>query len=285
MRMATRKDGAAETACIVTEAGTIPIHAVNRAEGKRWPVQVLDIIAAGALEDIRAWYDAADPERLAALTDSSDAEYAPLYRHPRKIWGIGFNYAADEAELRRTPADAEPVGFMKPDTTIIGHREAIRIPRQSERTVAEAELAVVIGKRCKDVDAAEALGVIAGYTTAIDVSADDIHQKNPRFLTRAKSFDTFCGFGPVLVTPDEIDDVSALRVSTVLNGSVAHQNRIAHMRYPPCWIVAFHSAVMTLLPGDVILSGTPGAVVIRDGDVVECRIDGFEPLMNRVSRY
>ena len=171
---------------------------------------------------------------------------------------------------------------MKPDTTIIGHGDTILIPRQSERTTAEAELGIVIGRTCKNVAREDWLSVVAGFTTVIDMTAEDILRRNPRYLTRAKSFDTFFSFGPVLLTPDEIGDVLELRVSTVLNGEVIASDRVINMTFPPDFLVAFHSEVMTLLPGDIISTGTPGAAVIRDGDRVECRIDGFETLMNPV---
>jgi 2-keto-4-pentenoate hydratase/2-oxohepta-3-ene-1,7-dioic acid hydratase in catechol pathway len=116
------------------------------------------------------------------------------------------------------------------------------------------------------------------------MTAEDILRKNPRYLTRAKSFDTFFSFGPELVTPDEIEDVEALEVSTRLNGEVRRANTVSNMTFPPYWLVSFHSRVMTLLPGDVISTGTPGAVVLRNGDVAECRITGFESLENPVVR-
>jgi 2-keto-4-pentenoate hydratase/2-oxohepta-3-ene-1,7-dioic acid hydratase in catechol pathway len=126
------------------------------------------------------------------------------------------------------------------------------------------------------------LDVVAGFTTVIDMTAEDILRQNTRYLTVAKSFDTFFSFGPQLVTPDEIEDVSALTVSTVINGRVHADNVVANMTFPPPFLVAFLSRVMTLLPGDIISTGTPGAVAISDGDVVECRIDGFESLINPV---
>jgi 2-keto-4-pentenoate hydratase/2-oxohepta-3-ene-1,7-dioic acid hydratase in catechol pathway len=124
--------------------------------------------------------------------------------------------------------------------------------------------------------------VVAGFTTILDMTAEDILRKNPRYLTRCKSFDTFFSFGPVLVTPDEIPDVLALQVATVLNGKVHAENVVARMTFPPAQLVAFHSRVMPWLPGDILSTGTPQAVPLRDGDVLECRIDGFPPLRNPV---
>jgi 2-keto-4-pentenoate hydratase/2-oxohepta-3-ene-1,7-dioic acid hydratase in catechol pathway len=173
---------------------------------------------------------------------------------------------------------------MRPDTTIIGPGDEVVLPAQSERVTAEAELAVVIGREAKDVSEEDAPLFVAGFTTVLDMTAEDILRKNPRYLTRSKSFDTFFSFGPQLITPDEIDDVDALEVSTVLNGGIRRTNTVSNMTFSPYWLVSFHSRVMTLLPGDMVSTGTPGAVVVQDGDVAECRITGFELLSNPVVR-
>jgi 2-keto-4-pentenoate hydratase/2-oxohepta-3-ene-1,7-dioic acid hydratase in catechol pathway len=118
----------------------------------------------------------------------------------------------------------------------------------------------------------------------LDMTAEDILRKNPRYLTRAKSFDTFFSFGPEFVTTDEVGELEELEVATVLNGEVRRRNTVSNMTFSPYRLVSFHSQVMTLLPGDVISTGTPGAVVVQEGDVAECRIGGFKPLANPVVR-
>ena len=149
---------------------------------------------------------------------------------------------------------------------------------------AEAELGLIIGRRCRFVSEDEAPAYVAGYCLIIDMTAEDILQRNPRFLTRAKNFDTFFSFGPELITPDEILDVMRLRVSTWKNGVLHRENAVASMAFPPYYLVAFHSNVMTLHPGDIISTGTPGAVVIEAGDIAECRIEGLGALSNPVGR-
>jgi 2-keto-4-pentenoate hydratase/2-oxohepta-3-ene-1,7-dioic acid hydratase in catechol pathway len=171
---------------------------------------------------------------------------------------------------------------MKPRTTIIGARDSIVLPSQSKRVTAEAELGIVIGKRCKHVGEIDADSVIFGYYPALDMTAEDILQRNPRFLTRGKSFDTFLSFGPVILTADEISGLSELTVTTVLNEKSIRSNRVSNMMFSPHQLVSFLSDVMTLEPGDLILTGTPGAVAVKEGDVVECRIDGFPILSNAV---
>jgi len=153
---------------------------------------------------------------------------------------------------------------------------------QSEKTTAECELGVIFGKECKDVEREDWLSVVAGFTTIIDMTTEDILRKNPRYLTRSKSFDTFFSFGPELVTPDEVEDVLKLNVATVINNEVHAQNVVSNMTFPPDFLVSFHSKVMTMLPGDIISTGTPRAGHIQHGDVVECRIDGFASLINPV---
>src|SRR5690606_19904559 len=150
------------------------------------------------------------------------------------------------------------------------------------RTTAEAELGIIIGKECKNVSPEEVPNVIAGFTTILDMTAEDILEKNPRYLTRAKSFDTFFSFGPQLITVEEVEDVLQLHVSTIKKGEVHRKNIVNNMTFKPWELVSFHSKVMTLKPGDIISTGTPGAIKISDGDIVECQIDGFESLKNPV---
>lgn len=284
MKLASIKWQGAEVAVIVTERGLFLLEAINQLENKAWSTDVFTILQNDQLDEIKLWYQGEGVNRLREISPipEIEAEFAPLYRFPRKIWGIGMNYVEDARALLDVPADSEPVGFLKPDTSLIGPGDYIVLPPQSERVTAEAELAIIIGKKCKNVTEAEAPYVVAGFTTTLDITAADIHAKNQRFLTRSKSFDTFFGFGSHLLTTDEIPDVLDLTVQTCLNGGVIHQNIVSNMRFQPWYAVAFHSQVMTLLPGDIILTGTPGPVVIRDGDLVECRINGFEPIINRV---
>jgi 2-keto-4-pentenoate hydratase/2-oxohepta-3-ene-1,7-dioic acid hydratase in catechol pathway len=273
-----------ETLGVVASHGIVTVESLNRAFGKGWSTDLFQLLQNGEWAEFRAWYEELNETAILQLKalEEGAAKYAPLYRHPRKIWGVGFNYTSDEEALAAVDRNEEPVGFMKPDTSLIGYGDAIVIPPQSSRVIAEAELAIVIGRTCRDVGEEEAASCIAGYTTVLDIGADDIHGRNPRYLTRSKSFDTFFSFGPELLTVDEIEDVSQLAVSTVRNREIVACKPAGLMRFQPHWIVSFHSRFMTLLPGDVIMTGTPGAAVIRAGDEVECRIDGFKALVNPV---
>ena len=199
---------------------------------------------------------------------------APL-ANPGKLWGIGLNYedhAADLDEQRPT----EAASFMKPTTAATGPGGPIRLPPRdmTDRVTAEAELALVIGRTCSAIGSVDEVDeVVAGYVPVIDMTAEDILERNPRFLTRAKSFDSFLVFGSSLLTTDEIGSLSEVRVSTIVDDEIAANNTVQNMMVSPRELVEFHSQVMTLEPGDVISTGTPGAKQIRPGDRVTGAID------------
>jgi 2-keto-4-pentenoate hydratase/2-oxohepta-3-ene-1,7-dioic acid hydratase in catechol pathway len=287
MKLVTLVIGDEETAAVVFPEGFLPVREINRALGTGWPEEMLELLWSGELDRLVGWYrgiSEGPDSPLPRLVGAADVAYAPPYRRPRKIWGIGLNYVEHAGDLSESAPSTEPASFMKPDTTIIGCGEEILLPEQSKRVTAEAELGVIIGRECRDVSEEDATSVIAGFTTIVDMTAEDILQRNPRYLTRAKSFDTFFSFGPEIITPDEIADLAELPVDTVLNGAIHRKNVVANMTFSPAFLVSFHSRVMTLLPGDIISTGTPGAAVIRDGDVVSCEIPGFATLTNPVKR-
>jgi 2-keto-4-pentenoate hydratase/2-oxohepta-3-ene-1,7-dioic acid hydratase in catechol pathway len=283
VRLTSLRIDGAEPAALVRPSGAVLLTAVNEALGTTWAGTVQELLELGELDALRTWVGGAPSGLLDELAIPQDQlVYAPLYRRPRKIWGIGLNYVEHAADLSEKAPSTEPASFLKPDTSIIGPGDAIRIPPQSQRTTAEGELGVIIGRECKDVDEADAASVVAGFTTIVDMTAEDILEKNPRYLTRSKSFDTFFSFGPELVTVDEVPDVDALEVATIHNGEVHRRNVVSNMTFRPWWLVAFHSRVMTLLPGDIISTGTPGAAHIRPGDTAGCSIVGFRDLSNTV---
>lgn len=278
MRLCTIKRDGGEQAAVVTSSGIVPVADINAQLRTTWPTDLHALILKGI--DRRLLDDA---EKTKTRLAPTSVQYGPLYRHPRKILGIGLNYRDHAADLN-APYPTEPASFMKCDNTIIGPGDVIELPPQSERVTAEAEIGVIIGRNCRDVSEAQAPDYIAGYCLILDMTAEDILQKNPRFLTRSKNFDTFFSFGPELITPDEVPDVLKVNVGTYNNGKLHRENVVANMAFPPYYLVSFHSHVATMYPGDIISTGTPGAVIIRDGDVAECRIDGLGSLSNPVRK-
>ena len=286
MKLSTVTVSGIEKLSVCTKKGLILMEEINSGLNVAWPEHMDELIKEAQLEPLNQWYKEEGKKKIEKWTNAilinEAISYAPLYRTPPKIWGIGLNYTAHAEDLSERAPTELPASFMKPATTIIGYGDDIRIPSLSQKTTAEAELGVIIGKCCKNVPKEYWLDYVAGFTTIIDMTAEDILRKNPRYLTVSKSFDTFFSFGPQLITPDEIEDVDKLKVATVINGRVHAENTVNHMTFPPDELVSFHSRVMTLVPGDVISTGTPGATPIKDGDEITCTISGFEPLRNKV---
>ncbi|MGA1835462.1 fumarylacetoacetate hydrolase family protein [Herbiconiux sp. 11R-BC] len=195
-----------------------------------------------------------------------------------KVVAVGKNYRDHAAEMGGE-APAEPLLFLKPNTAVIGPGDRIVRPPQSNRVDYEGELAIVIGSIAKNVAAADASSVIFGYTIANDVTARDL-QKSDGQWARAKGFDTFCPLGPVIETEF---DLAAANLETRLNGVLKQSAPLTDMIHSVADIVAYASAVFTLLPGDVILTGTPAGIGFMEaGDTVEVEISGIGVLSNPV---
>jgi 2-keto-4-pentenoate hydratase/2-oxohepta-3-ene-1,7-dioic acid hydratase in catechol pathway len=197
---------------------------------------------------------------------------------PSKVIAVARNFAEHAAELGHE-THPSPVIFLKPSTSVIGPDEPITLPWQSERVDHEAELAVVIGRLCKDVPIERVPEVIFGYTCANDVTARDLQPVDGQW-GRAKGFDSFCPMGPWIVTGLDLEGVT---IECRVNGDVRQQGTVDEMVHGIAELVSFVSSVMTLLPGDVILTGTPAGVgPLHAGDVVEVEIGGIGVLRNPV---
>jgi 2-keto-4-pentenoate hydratase/2-oxohepta-3-ene-1,7-dioic acid hydratase in catechol pathway len=199
--------------------------------------------------------------------------------NPTKIIGIGLSYYDHAKELKMDIPDY-PLIFMKPPTTVIGSGDAIIFPAQTKELHYEGELAVIIKEKTKDVSKDDARRFIAGYTCANDVTARDLQRLDGQW-TRSKSFDTFCPLGPRIVSDV---DPKHLSIVTRVNGTVKQNSNTNDMIFDVFELVAFVSKIMTLLPGDVILTGTPpGVGAMEVGDVVEVEIEGIGVLKNTVT--
>ena len=216
----------------------------------------------------------------------AEVELLPPLVRPPKIWCIGLNYRAHADDLDAALPES-PVGFMRPARSIIGPGATVRLPRASQRVTGEGELVIVLGRRGRDIAQDGALSAVGAYTLAVDMTAEDILRQNPRFLTRAKSFDTFLSLGPCLVTPDEVaspETLPAVRTTTLHNGEPARTALVEAMTHPPEKLISFFSEDMTWKAGDILLTGTPGAVVIEDGDTVGAEVEPIGRLENPVRR-
>jgi 2-keto-4-pentenoate hydratase/2-oxohepta-3-ene-1,7-dioic acid hydratase in catechol pathway len=197
---------------------------------------------------------------------------------PSKLIAVGLNYADHIAEMKRTPLGTPLIWFKAP-TSLLPHEGTIEIAFPEHKTDFEVELGIVIGSRTKNVGVERALDHVFGYTIGEDISDRDLQTSEKQFA-RAKSFDTYSPVGPFVYSGVDIGD---LEITLRQNGEVKQRARTSQMIYPVAEIVSFASQSLTLLPGDLILSGTPSGVgPIKDGDELEARIGDWPPLRNRV---
>lgn len=289
MKVAMIEHQGREQGALLTENGLVTIKDLRKVYDLNLGDCLFDLLSLQQLPKLQDFFsrqaDSIQSKCASVIIPKDDAasvNYLPPYRCPRKIWGIGLNYCEHASDLDEIAPQSIPASFMKADTTIIGYNDAIKIPKLSNKTTGEAELGIIIGKKCRNIEKENWLDYVAGFTCILDMTAEDILRKNPRYLTVSKNFDTFFSFGPFIITPDEIENIRNINVATVLNDNVHAKNVVSNMTFPPDFLVSFHSKVMTLFPGDIISTGTPRAVKISHNDVIECRIDGFTSLKNHV---
>jgi 2-keto-4-pentenoate hydratase/2-oxohepta-3-ene-1,7-dioic acid hydratase in catechol pathway len=198
---------------------------------------------------------------------------------PSKVVCVGLNYADHVAEIKDATAAAEPTLFLKPSSSIVGPGDAIVLPAQSEKVDLEVELTIVMGQIAKNVSEKDALNYVWGFTIANDVTARDLQHSDQQWA-RSKSFDSFCPIGPWIET-EFVPDGQEL--GSRINGETKQASTIDHMLHDVPKLISYISHNMTLLPGDVILTGTPAGITqIVSGDIVECEIEGIGTLVNPV---
>ena len=235
-------------------------------------------LAGGGVDRLRdALTDAADlPE-----VDLAEGRVGPCVARPPKVVCIGLNYSDHAAESGQ-PVPQEPVVFFKAPNTVVGPYDDVRIPRGSEKTDWEVELAIIVGREGRYLpDEAAALDIVAGYAISHDVSERAFQLERGGQWVKGKSCETFNPLGPWLVTPDEAGDVQGLSLSLSLNGETMQEGTTADMIFPVAHLVHYLSQFMVLEPGDVINTGTPAGVgmarqrYLRPGDVTELEIAGL----------
>jgi 2,4-diketo-3-deoxy-L-fuconate hydrolase len=223
--------------------------------------------------------------------DQNERLGAPICR-PSKIVCIGLNYV-DHARETGANIPAEPIIFMKSTTSLVGPNDNIVIPRNSVKTDWEVELAVIIGKKASYVEEASALDYVAGYVLHNDVSEREFQIERGGTWDKGKGCDTFAPMGPFLATPDELGDVNNLRLWLTVNGQKMQDGNTSDFIFNVPFVVSYVSQFMTLLPGDVISTGTPAGVglgfkppiYLKEGDVVELGIEGLGTAKQSLKAY
>ena len=266
------QDGNIATKDDITYATAVPI-----------PINARDFLFDGWIKEIKANF-----EKISFEHDLSEFELLAPLPNPQKIMCLAFNYLDHAKEQNLTPP-SDPVIVMKPRTALCGSGADIMCPNFVKELDYEVELAVILGKECKNISEENAYDAIFGYMILNDISARDIQFKDGQF-TRAKSFDTFAPCGPWITTKDEMDDPHNLRLLTKINGDTRQDSSTKNMHLKIPQIISRLSKVMTLEPGDIISTGTPEGVALgnpdfsflKDGDLIEMEVEGLGAIKNTV---
>lgn len=277
---------------VQTEQGIVDVAAAQlEIQDEKIPTDIMDIVQGGsapitALENL---LQKLDFNNQAYMIDEKDVEWGPCVPEPRKIICVGLNFRR-HADETNAPYPEVPILFNKFHNTITAHKKEIAVPKVTDKLDYEVELGIVIGKTAKYVSKEEALNYVFGYCTVNDLSARDLQLRTQQWLL-GKSCDDFSPVGPYLVTAEEVGDPQNLTLKTVVNGEVRQNSNTSDMIFTCAEIVSYISQHMTLVPGDLILTGTPEGVVLglpadqqvylKPGDVVTVEIEKLGSLTNR----
>lgn len=272
----------AEKPGIATAAGNFDVSAFGEDFGEKF-------FETDGLTRLAKWWQA-NEKSCPAVPEGT--RYGSPVQRPSKIICIGLNYA-DHAKETNAQVPKEPIVFFKSTSTLVGPNDDLIIPRNSQKTDWEVELAVVIGKKASYIDEKDANDHIAGYALLNDYSEREFQLERGGQWVKGKSSDTFAPLGPWLVTKDEVKDVDNLRLWLKLNGKTMQDGTTANLIFKIPFLVSYLSQFMTLLPGDVISTGTPAGVglgmtpnvYIKDGDVIELGIDGLGSSTQKAVAY
>ncbi|MCD8371558.1 MAG: fumarylacetoacetate hydrolase family protein [Clostridiales bacterium] len=267
MRLVTLKRFGQEVAGVKAEKGVILISTINQVKNTNYQTDMMSMIQAQDIPSLTAWYNDGGKAELESMeaVPYDQCIYGPLYRNPRRIFGIGLNYKDHAGDIGSAAPIGFPGSFFKMADTIIGPGDTIKLPRlkEAQKTTAEAELGIIMGRDCRDVPEEDWQSAILGYTTILDMTEEsilkgnDFVSGNPRYLCIVKNFPTFFSFGPELVTPDEVPDVLKVEVQSVHNGEVYASNIVANMTHRPARLVSLHSSIQGLYAGANLPTGTP----------------------------
>jgi len=289
MKLVTIKKGAKEILGVKAESGIIDLElALTKNPNDKIPTDVMDVIKGGsnALPLLKEYVNGLSSE---FVVKEENIEWGPCVTAPNKIICVGLNYRK-HADETNAPYPEVPILFNKFNNTLTGHLANIAVPKVTEKLDYEVELGVVIGQKAKYVSEEDALNYVFGYCTVNDLSARDLQMKTPQWLL-GKTCDDFSPVGPYLVSADEIADPQNLNLKTIVNGEVRQNSNTSDMIFTVAEIVSYISRHMTLVPGDIILTGTPEGVVlgypedqqvyIQPGDEVTVEIENLGSLTNK----
>ena len=275
MKLCTVKYNGMNQAAVILGEQLLLVETMNNAFQLELPTTIQQLIQEQRVDVLRQICQNRMLEDLPKLQVTSNVLQAP-YRQAAHILGIANNFAH---------TDEQPIIFMKPASSIIGADEPIQLPTIAKDITASATLAVIINQACHRIEASQAQQYILGYSAAIDVTVQDIYETNAGLLQVAKILPSSLSFGPVIVTADEIADVSQLTVTGLRNGTVMNSSSVATMRYSPATLIAHLSQFVELQAGDMILMDATETFSVQKGDSAACQITDFPALQPPFYRY
>ncbi|MED1469174.1 fumarylacetoacetate hydrolase family protein [Bacillus salipaludis] len=285
------KDGK-QSLGVKTDKGIIDVAAaLSVIEWDNIPINIMEVIEGGqtTVAKLEEYVNHLEVSSVISyVLDENEIEWGPCVTHPNKIICVGLNYSK-HADETNAPYPEVPILFNKFNNTLTGHQRDIAVPKVTEKLDYEVELGVVIGKKAKDVPQENALDYVFGYCPVNDLSARDLQLKTPQWML-GKTCDNFSPMGPYLVTADEVGDPQSLNLKTIVNGEVRQNSNTSDMIFSVDRIVSYISMHMTLVPGDIILTGTPEGVILgypeekqiylKPGDVVTVEVEKLGVLTN-----
>lgn len=238
-----------------------------------------ELLRRGQVDDFRNALSS--PRHPTSGWKAQNLRYAPPIARPGKIWGVGLNFKTHAADLNADGGDS-PAAWMRPASTLAGAGDAIELPEGVGRVTAEAEIAIVIGKAGRKLESDKAArDIVFGFMPVLDLTAEELLRKNARYLTQAKSYDGFCAIGPFITSVDEWEPTPTTKISTIVDGE-RREGTVSQMRHSPYELVRHFSHVFTWQPGDILLTGTPGAIAVKNGSAMRAEIAGLPALEARV---
>ncbi len=273
-------DGISHAAVLLDER-LVLVRDLNTQWRTQFPEHVDGILQVGALEEIRRRIERAAPDPAHGIPVHT-ASWAPLVERPKNLWGVGLNFKQHAKDLGADKTMPLPSGFHRPATCLAAHNSVLRIPTSWGAITGEAEIGAILGKPLVRGSRDEARAAIAGYTALLDLTAEELLRKDTRYIGRSKAFPQSVVLGPYLVTPDEWEPNPDTTIKTLWNGEPKRVGQVRGMTWDPWSLLADFSHVFPWAPGDVLQTGTPGAVPLEQGGRLGAHVDGLPPLEAKI---
>jgi len=273
-------DGISHAALLVDDR-LVLLRDLNAQWRTQFPEDLDGLVQMGAVDEVRRRVERVAPDMSHAIPRHT-ATWAPLLERPKNLWGVGLNFKQHAKDLGADKSMPVPSGFHRPTTCLAGHASTLRIPTSWGVITGEAEIGAVIGKPLFRASRDEARAAIAGYTALLDLTAEELLRKDTRYIGRAKAFPQSVVVGPFLVTPDDWEPGADTTIKTLWNGEPKRSGQVRDMTWEPWSLLADFSHVFPWSPGDILQTGTPGAVPLEPGGRLGAEVDGLPPLEAKI---